>query len=79
LVIGSLGLAVQTKSIKPPWPGVGHRPGQAADRHQQQPGDSPEGATLVPEVHGLLQVLRIERPPLCAAHAATIRQCRWPA
>ena len=45
------------ESVQPQAP---HRPGQGADRHQQQPGDSPEGAALVPELHGLLQLLRIE-------------------
>ena len=39
----------------------------------------PEGAALVPELHGLLQLLRIERSPLGAAHTPSIRQCRWPA
>jgi hypothetical protein len=40
----------------------------------QSVGDPPEGAALVPEVHGLLQLLRIERPPLVAANAPSIRQ-----
>jgi hypothetical protein len=29
---------------------------------------------LMPELHGALQVLRIERPPLGAADTASIRQ-----
>ena len=33
----------------------------------------------MPEVHGLLQSLLIERPPLGAAHTPSIRQGRWPA
>ncbi|GDX73859.1 hypothetical protein LBMAG40_05160 [Cyanobium sp.] len=33
----------------------------------------------MPEVHSLLQLLRIERPPLGAANTPSIRQCRWPA
>jgi hypothetical protein len=34
----------------------------------------PEVEPLLAEIHGLLQVLRIERPPLGAAHAPSIRQ-----
>jgi len=30
--------------------------------------------TLVTDIHGLLQLLRIERPTLCAANTALIRQ-----
>jgi hypothetical protein len=30
---------------------------------------------LMPELHGTLQVLRIERPPLGAANTPSIRQC----
>ena len=60
-------------------PQVPHHPGQGADRHQHQPGDPPEGAALVPEVRGLLQLQRIERPPLGAAHTPSIRQSRWSA
>jgi len=37
-------------------------------------GDPPEGAALVPEVHRVLQLLRIERPPLGAANTPSIRQ-----
>jgi len=33
----------------------------------------------VPQVHGVLQLLRIERPPLGAANTPSIRQCRWTA
>ena len=33
--------------------------------------------SLVPQVQSMLQLLRIERPPLGAANAASIRQCRW--
>jgi hypothetical protein len=32
---------------------------------------------LMPEVHGLLQLLGIERPPLAAAHTVSIRQGRY--
>jgi hypothetical protein len=64
---------------QPVQPQPPHRPGQGADRQQQQPGNPPEGAALVPELNGPLQLLRIERPPLAAANAASIRQSRWPA
>jgi quinolinate synthase len=38
-------------------------------------GDVPEVEPLVAEIHGLLELLRIERPPLGAAHTPSIRQC----
>ena len=44
------------------------------ERCRQQPGDASEGAALMTQVHGLLQVLGIERPPLGAAPAASIHQ-----
>jgi len=31
---------------------------------------------LVPQVYSLLELLRIERPPLAAANTPSIRQCR---
>jgi hypothetical protein len=37
----------------------------------QEPGDVPEMQPLVAEIHGALQLLRIESPLLGAAHAAT--------
>ncbi len=37
-------------------------------------GDPPEGAALLAEVQRMLQLLRIERPPLGAANAPSIRQ-----
>jgi hypothetical protein len=45
----------------------------------QQPGNVAEVQALVTEIHGALQLLRIERPPLGAAHAASIRQRGWAA
>jgi hypothetical protein len=39
--------------------------------------DVHESRTLVVEIHGMLQLLRIERPPLVAAHAASLRQRGW--
>jgi hypothetical protein len=38
----------------------------------------PEVEALVTEIHGLLQLLWIERPPLAAANTASIRQCGCP-
>jgi hypothetical protein len=34
----------------------------------------PEVRPLMAQIHGLLELLRIERPPLGAAHAPSIRQ-----
>jgi len=34
---------------------------------------------LVAEIHGVLQLVRIERPPLAAANTPTIRQRGWTA
>jgi hypothetical protein len=48
--------------------------GHGRERNRLQPGDVPEMQALVAEIHGLLQLLRIERPPLGAACAASIRQ-----
>ncbi|KAF0653166.1 hypothetical protein L107_09526 [Cyanobium sp. Copco_Reservoir_LC18] len=59
-------------------PQAPHRQGQVGDGHQQRSGDLAEGAALVPELHGLLQGLRIERPPLAEANTPSIRQCHWP-
>jgi hypothetical protein len=40
----------------------------------QKPGDVPEVEALVTEIHGLLELLWSERPPLPAANTPTIRQ-----
>ena len=48
--------------------------GDCGERDLQQPGDVAEVESLVPEIHRLLKLLRIERPPLSAAHAPSIRQ-----
>ena len=50
------------------------RPGVGGEGGLQQPGDVAETQTLVAEVDGFLQLLLIERPPLGAARAASIRQ-----
>jgi hypothetical protein len=39
----------------------------------------PEVQALMAEIHGVLQLLWIERPPLGAAHAASTRQRGWTA
>ena len=51
-----------------------HRPRDGRQRSSHSVGNPPEGAALVPEVHGVLQLLRIERPPLGAANTPSIRQ-----
>jgi hypothetical protein len=43
-------------------------------RKGQQAGDAPEGAALMAQGNGALQMLWIERPPLAAANTATIHQ-----
>jgi hypothetical protein len=44
------------------------------ERCHQQAGDATEGATLMTQHNGLLQLLWVERPPLGAAPAASIHQ-----
>jgi len=48
-------------------------PGHGRDGSLEQPGDVPEVQALVTEIHSVLQLLRIERPPLGAANTPTIR------
>jgi hypothetical protein len=43
-------------------------------RKGQQAGDAPEGAALMAQGNGTLQMLWIERPPLAAANTASIHQ-----
>lgn len=38
-------------------------PGDGGEGRLQQPGDVPQMQALVPEIHGVLQLLRIERSP----------------
>ena len=40
----------------------------------QQSGNVPQMQALMAEFHGVLQLLRIERPPLGAANTPSIRQ-----
>jgi hypothetical protein len=53
-------------------------PGHDGEGNGQQPGDVPEVAELVTEIHALLQLLRIERPPLATASTPSIHQCSCP-
>ena len=49
-------------------------PGHGGEGGPQESGNVPEVQPLMAEIHGLLELLRIERPPLGAAHAPSIRQ-----
>jgi hypothetical protein len=53
---------------------VAESPCDGGERCMEQPGDVPEVQALVTEIDSLLQLLRIERPPLGASHAPSIRQ-----
>jgi hypothetical protein len=46
-------------------------PRHSEERSSQEPGDMAQIQALMPELHGALQVLRIERPPLGAADTAS--------
>ena len=64
---------------QPPEPQAVQSSGHGGEGSRQQPGDVAQMQALMPELHGTLQVLRIERPPLGAANTASIRQCGCPA
>ncbi len=49
-------------------------PGHGGERGSQHPSDVPQVQSLMTELHGLLLLLRIERPPLGAVNTALIRQ-----
>jgi len=49
-------------------------PGDGRESGVEQPGDVAHVQALVPERNGVLQLLRIERPPLGAANTPSIRQ-----
>jgi len=51
-----------------------HHPTHGRQGTPKRLGDPPEGAALVAEIQGVLQLLRIERPPLGAANTPSIRQ-----
>ncbi|WP_411869203.1 hypothetical protein [Vulcanococcus limneticus] len=53
-------------------------PGDGGEGSPQEPGNMPEVQPLMTKIHGLLQLLRIERPLLGTAHAASISQRGWP-
>ena len=52
-----------------------HEPANGGKGRGEGPCDAAERAALVPEVYGLLQLMRIERPPLSAANTPSIRKC----
>ena len=54
-----------------------HHPPDSGEGRLQGLGNSAERAALVAVIHGLLQLLRIERPPLAAANTPAIRQRGW--
>ena len=54
-------------------------PGDVGEGSLQQPGDVPEVQPLMAEIHGVLQLLRVERPPLAASNTPSIRQRGWTA
>ena len=70
-----LGLQI----VEPAKPQRVDHPPDGGEGRLEGSGDAAECAALMPEVHGLLQLLRIERPPLVAANTPSIRQGRWPA
>ena len=47
----------------------------SGERCSQDPGNATEGAALMAEGNGALQLQWIERPPLGAANTASIHQC----
>ena len=65
-----LGLQI----VEPAKPQRVDHPPDGGEGRLEGPGDAAECAALMPEVHGLLQLLRIERPPLVAANTPSIRQ-----
>ncbi len=60
---------------QPPETQAVEQPGHGGEGSGQQPGDVRQVEALVTEIHGLLQLLWIERPPLAAANTPSIRQC----
>ena len=72
---GGLG----SKFLRRPSPRTFIIPSNGPEGSLESPGDAAERASLVPQVYGLLQLLRIDRPTLGAANAPSIRQCRWSA
>jgi hypothetical protein len=51
-------------------------PTDGGEWRRQHPGDATQGAALMAEVNGALQLQWIERPPLSAANTASIHQSR---
>ncbi len=50
------------------------QPGNSGEGGLHKPGDVPQMQPLVAQFHSVLQLLRIQGPPLGAAHTPTIRQ-----
>jgi hypothetical protein len=59
---------------QPPQPQAVENPRHGGEGRDQHLGVVAEVEALVTEIHGLLQLLRIERPPLGAANTASIRE-----
>jgi hypothetical protein len=57
-----------------PEPQSAESPGDSGEGRPQQTGNVSEVEPLATELHGVLQLLRIERPPLGAANTPSIRQ-----
>jgi hypothetical protein len=62
------------KVSQPPQAHAAENPGHGGERCYQKPPDVAEVQPLMPQLYGLLQMPRIERPPLGAANTASIRQ-----
>jgi hypothetical protein len=72
LVALDRGLGFQVP--QPTQPKAVENPRHSGEGRDQQPGDVAEVQSLMTELHGVLLLLRIERPPLGAANTTSIRQ-----
>lgn len=62
---------------QPPQAQAVQAPGHGGEGCNQQPGDMTQVQPLMAQLHGALEAVRIERPPLGAANTASIRQRGW--
>jgi len=62
-----------------PKPQTTEGPGDSGEGRLQQSGNVAEVEPLMAEIHGVLETLWIERPPLGAAKTPTIHQSGWTA